>query len=217
MSYHKCSGCHGHNRQRHCHCHCRPTHKDHNDCKNLGPFVAINPKCIIPVEQTGAIIPFSSGTIPAVLVTAVGGLIGTTSLIGFGTSIPGVSVVNNQINLLAPLLSEAFSVPRNGEITSISASFRATIALDLIGSATVNARIYRAPEGSNTFTATDASVNLTPITGPLAVDETISGNSSNFPPVTVSTGDRLLMVFSVTGPTVVTTLTGVASAGINIA
>ena len=214
MSYRKCSGCHGHKRQ--CQCHCRPTYPRYNDCLNRGPFVAINPRCIVPVEQTGAIIPFSSGTVPAVLVSAVGGLIGTTSLVGFGTSIPGVSVVNNQIDLLAPLLSEAFSAPRNGEITSISASFRATVAIDLVGVATVNARIYRAPEGSNTFTATDASVNLSPLTGSLAVDETISGNSSNFAPVNVATGDRLLMVFSVTGPTVVTTLTGVASAGINI-
>lgn len=213
MSYRKCSGCHGHKRQ----CNCRPTYPQYNDCQNRGPFVAINPRCIAPVEQTGSIIPFSSGTVPAVLVSAVGGLIGTTSLVGFGTAIPGVSVLNNQIELLAPLLSEAFSVPRNGVITSISASFRATVALTLVGNATVNARIYRAPEGSNTFTATDASVNLTPISNALAVDETISGNSSNFAPVNVATGDRLLMVFSITGPTVATTLTGVASAGINVA
>lgn len=215
MSYRKCSGCHGHKKR--CNCHCRPTNKPYNECQNLGPFVAINPRCLAPVEQTGSIIPFSSGTIPAVLVSALGGLIGTTSLIGFGSSIPGVSIVNNQIELLAPLLSEAFSVPRNGEITSISASFRATVAVEFSGDATVNARIYRATEGSNTFTPTNASVNLTPVSGLLAVNETVSGNSSNFAPVNVSTGDRLLMVFSVTGPTVVTTLTGVASAGINIA
>lgn len=215
MSYRKCSGCHGHQKPCHCHYQCRP--KPFNDCLQRGPFVAIPSQCIMPVEQTGSIIPFSSGIVPAVLVTAVGGLIGTTSLVGFGTSIPGISVLDNRIDLLAPLLSEAFSVPRNGAITSISASFRATLAIDVLGVATVNARIYRAPEGSNSFTATDASVNLTPISSLLAVDETVSGNSSNFAPVNVSTGDRLLMVFSVTGPTGVTTLTGVASAGINIA
>lgn len=187
-----------------------------NRCHNLGPFIAIDPDCVVSAKKTGSIIPFSSGVTPAVLVNAVGGLIGTTSLVGFGSAIPGVSVVNNQINLLAPLLSEAFSVPRAGSITSISASFRATLAVALVGTATVNARIYRAPAGSNTFTATAASVNLTPITGPLAVDQTVSGTSENFAPVAVSPGDRLLMVFSVSGVALATTLTGVASAGINI-
>lgn len=214
MSYrkcHKCSGCQHHG------AYCSLNRNNgRNRCHTLGPFVAIDPSCIAPVENTGAIIPFSSGVTPAALVTAIGGSIGTTSLVGFGSAIPGITVLNNQIELLAPLLSEAFSIPRSGSISSISASFRATLALDLIGTATVNARIYRAPEGSNTFTATDASVNLTPLSGPIAVDETISGTSSNFVPVPVVPGDRLLMVFSVTGPTLATTLTGVASAGINI-
>lgn len=214
MGYQPCCKC----KSRQNSCNCRPsTGNNKNPCQNLGPFIAIDPSCIVSAEKTGSIIPFSSGTVPALLATAVGGLIGTTSLVGFGSAIPGISVVNNQINLLAPLLSEAFSVPRDGKITSISASFRATVALDLLLTpAIINARIYRAPEGSNTFTATDASVNLTPLSGALTVDETTYGTSMNFAPVNVSPGDRLLMVFSVTGPLVVEVITGVASAGINI-
>lgn len=209
MSYQKCHKCRNT-------CCGASNVNGRNRCQALGPFIAIDPSCIAPVEQTGAIIPFSSGITPAVLVTAIGGGIGTTSLVGFGSAIPGVSVLNNRIELLDPLLSEAFVIPRNGSISSISASFRATLALDFLGTATVNARIYRASEGSNSFTATDASVDLTPLSGLLGVNETIYGTSSNFTPVTVAPGDRLLMVFSVTGPTLATTLTGVASAGINI-
>lgn len=209
----KCGGCH---KCHHGHKSC--THF-HNHCNNFGPFIAKDPNCFVHEEHSasaGSIIPFSSGTVPALLVTAVGGLIGTTSLIGFGSAIPGISVVNNQIELLAPLLNAAFSVPRSGNITSISASFRATVAVDLLGDATVNARIYHAPAGSKTFTATDAAVNLTPLSGLLAIDEVVFGHAEDFAPVNLAPGDRLLMVFSVTGPTVATTLTGAASAGINI-
>lgn len=211
---------HNHRRCGRCqqnNCFCPPTGTGRNRCTALGPFIALDSECIIPPSNTGSIIPFSSGTVAAALVTTAAGLIGTTSLVGFGTSITGVSVVGNTITLLAPLLTEAFSVPRQGSITSISAAFNVAAGLTVTGSATVNARIYLAPAGSDTFTATDASVNLTPtLTGVVAVDTLLSGTSSNFAPVAVAPGDRLLMVFSVTGPTAVTTLTGNASAGINI-
>lgn len=216
------SNYHHHHHRRCCGCnrnnfHCPPTGTGRDRCAVLGPFVAIDSKCIIPPQNTGSIIPFSSGITPTILVSALGGLIGTASLVGFGTAIPDVTVTNDTIDLLAPLLTEAFSVPRDGSITSISASFRVTVGITVPGTGTVSARIYRAPAGSSTFTATDASVNLTPaLTGVVAVDTTLTGTSANFAPVTVAPGDRLLMVFSITGPTTATTLTGTASAGINI-
>lgn len=207
----RCCGCNQNNY------YCPPTGTGRDRCAAFGPFIAIDTACIAPPSNTGAIIPFSSGTVPAILVSALGGLIGTASLVGFGTAIPDVTVTGDTIDLVDPLLTEAFSVPRDGSITSISASFRVTEEITVAGIGTVNARIYRAPAGSNTFTETDASVDLTPaLTGVIAVDDILSGTSANFAPVTVAPGDRLLMVFSVTGPTTATTVTGTASAGINI-
>ncbi|EON71228.1 exosporium glycoprotein BclB-related protein [Lysinibacillus sphaericus] len=188
-------------------------------CTALGPFVAIDAACIIPPQATGSIIPFSSGITPVILASLVTGLIATPSLIGFGTAVPGVTIVGNTIDL-SGIVTEAFSVPRPGNITAISASFTATIALAVIaGTTTVTATVYRAPAGSSLFTATSATVNLAPaFTGLVSLGQTAFA-SANVAPVPVVTGDRLLMVYSITtsGVTVVQTLTGTASAGITIA
>ncbi|MED1017031.1 hypothetical protein [Bacillus atrophaeus] len=44
---------------------------------------------------------------------------GTSSAIGFGTSVPGITIIGGTIDLTG-LLSEAFTVPRAGTITSIA-------------------------------------------------------------------------------------------------
>jgi BclB C-terminal domain-containing protein len=191
-------------------------------CINLGPFVAVDADCIIPPGGNGAaaaasIIPFASGIVPAILTTVAGGLIGTTSLVGFGTSVPGVTLLGTNIDL-STVVSEAFVVPRPGNITAISASFSVLAALAILGTTiTVNAQIYRAPAGSTLFTPTGVSVNLSPLTGPLTVGQTVFGSAS-VPPVPVAVGDKLLMVFSATaaGITLVNSVTGSASAGITI-
>ncbi len=46
----------------------------------------------------GAIIPYASGT-PAIVTTVLSGLLGTTSLIGFGSSATGVSIAGGVIDL----------------------------------------------------------------------------------------------------------------------
>lgn len=188
-----------------------------NNCTALGPFIAVDAACITTPALTGTIVPFASGTIPVVLVTLAGGLVGTTSLVGFGTAIPGVSLVGNNIDLSAATGTEGFSVPRAGSITSISASLSATVALTLVGTATVRAQIYRAVAGSNVFSPTTAFVDLTPALSTIAVG-TITSGTANVAPVPVAAGDRLLMVYSVTttGIAIATTITGNASAGINI-
>lgn len=188
-----------------------------NNCQNLGPFTAVDAACIVPPVNTGSIIPFSSGVTPVALATIAGGLVGVPSLIGFGSAVPGVTVVGNTLDLTG-VITEAFSVPRPGNITAISASFTATVAVTLVGSTTVNATVYKAPAGSSVFTATNASVNLAPaFTGILALGATAFA-SANVAPIPVTTGDRLVMVYSIaaTGVTVIQTLTGTASAGITI-
>lgn len=188
-----------------------------NECAALGPFEAIDAACITTPPATGSIIPFSSGIVPVVLTAIAGGAIGTVSMVGFGTSIVGVTLVGTNIDLTAATTGmEAFSVPRAGTITSISATLSATVAATLVGgTATVRAQIYRAPAGSNLFSPTDAFVDLAPALSTIAVG-TITFGTRNVTPVPVAAGDRLLMVFSLTSTGIVAAVTGNASAGINI-
>lgn len=186
-----------------------------NECTALGPFEAIEAACITTPPATGSIIPFASGTVPVILTAVLGGAIGTVSMVGFGTSIPGVTLTGTNIDLTAATGTEAFSVPRAGTITSISASLSATVAVTLTGTATVRAQIYRAVAGSNVFSPTTAFVDLAPALSTIAVG-TITFGTANVVPVPVAAGDRLLMVFSITSSGIVATVTGNASAGINI-
>lgn len=194
---------------------CGCSNNNQNECHALGPFEAIDAACITTPPATGSIIPFSSGIVPVILTSVLGGAIGTVSLVGFGTSIPGVTLTGTNIDLTAATGTEAFSVPRDGTITSISASFSATVAVTLTGTATVRAQIYRAVAGSNVFSPTDAFVDLAPALSTIAVG-TITFGTRNVTPVPVAAGDRLLMVFSITSSGIVAAVEGNASAGINI-
>ena len=195
-----------------------------DDCINLGPFKAVDAACIAklapikPDGPSGSIIPFSSGITPIVLATIAGGLVSTVSVIGMGSAVPGVSIAGNTIDLTG-IVTESFSVPRAGTITGISASFTVAVGVNLLGTTTVNAKVYKAPAGSSIFTATNATVNLEPsFTGLLAVGNTASG-SATFAPIPVEQGERLIMVISIeaTGVTIIQELTGTVSAGITIA
>lgn len=189
------------------------------DCNNLGPFVVTDINCNSKNRnggnQGGSIIPFSSGR-QTVVENILGNRLG--SLIGFGSSEDLVPLANNTINLTG-FLSEAFTVPRDGKITAISASYNALAGQVESGSVTIRAQIFHAPVGNNTFTGTSASVDLVPsITEPIPVGLLVFA-SATIQPVPVTAGDRLLMVFyisSVPGETAVDIILGNASAGINI-
>ena len=199
-----------------CGCGCGSS-SNSNGCVNLGPFVAVDAACIQTPSPTGSIIPFSSGVTTVALATLASGLAGTPSLIGFGTATPGVTITGNTLDLTG-LVTEAFTVPRNGSITSIAASFTPTVGVSLLGSTTVKAQVYKAPAGSNVFTATNAAVNLAPAyTGAITTGSTASA-SATIPPVSVTQGDRLVMVYTIepSGVAALQTLTGTASAGITI-
>ncbi|MDN4084583.1 exosporium glycoprotein BclB-related protein [Paenibacillus polymyxa] len=172
---------------------------------------------------SGAIIPFASGG-PAILTTIAGGLVGTTSLIGFGSSATGISLVGGIIDLtgtlVGPVINFAFSVPRGGVITSIAGYFSTTAALTLLGSSvSITAQLFSSPTPNNTFIAVPgATVTLTPpLTDIVALGTTSSGIATGLAiPVTAQT--RLLMVFSATatGISLVNTVVGYASAGVTI-
>ncbi|OZQ63979.1 hypothetical protein CA600_17815 [Paenibacillus sp. VTT E-133280] len=167
-------------------------------------------------------IPLASGG-PIIMTTILGGLVGTTSLVGFGSSATGISLVGGNIDLtgtvLGPLINFAFSTPRAGVITSLAAYFSNTIALSLIGTTvTVTAQLYQSATPNNTFTPIPgAIVPLPPITGAITLGTFVSGvtNGIDF---AVTPQTRLLMVFSATatGLTLVNTVTGYASAGFTI-
>lgn len=174
------------------------------------------------VPGTGAIIPFASG-VPVLLTTLAGGLVGTGGLIGFGNSAPTVSALGATIDLTGAaglLLNMAFSMPRNGIITSISAYFSTTIALSLIGAtATIQAQLWESTTPNNTFTPIPgAIVTLAPSLSGIVAIGTISHGATTGLSIPVTTETRLLMVFSVTttGLTLGTTVAGYASAGVAI-
>ena len=194
---------------------CQPFSNGVINC-NRGPFLAIDADCIIPTRGAAARIPFASGTL-ATLTTDVAGLIATTSWIGFGSTVTGLGLVAGGNIDLGVAANEAFSVTEPGTLTAISASFTVATSIGAgTGTATVNARIYRAPAGSNIFSPTAANVNLAPVLTPATPAGTVlNGTASNFA-VPVAAGDRLLMVFSMSGTTGATTAVGTASAGLSI-
>lgn len=174
------------------------------------------------IAGSSAIIPLASG-IPVSLTTIAGGLVGTPAFVGFGSSAPGVSIAGGVIDLTNPagtLTNFAFSVPRDGTITSLAAFFSTTAALSLVGSTIqITAQLYQSTAPNNSFTAIPgAVVTLSPaITGVIAVGTISSGITTGLNiPVTAQT--RLLLVFTATasGLTLVNTVAGYASAGIAI-
>ncbi|TQR46202.1 exosporium glycoprotein BclB-related protein [Paenibacillus popilliae] len=187
-----------------------------------GATGAIGATGVTGAPGTGAIIPFASG-VPVLLTTLAGGLVGTGGLIGFGNSAPTVSALGATIDLTGAaglLLNMAFSMPRNGIITSISAYFSTTVALSLIGAtATIQAQLWESTTPNNTFTPIPgAIVTLAPaLTGVIAIGAISHGVTTGLA-IPVTTETRLLMVFSVTttGLTLGTTVAGYASAGVAI-
>ncbi|MHC6180719.1 exosporium glycoprotein BclB-related protein [Clostridium sp. JNZ X4-2] len=172
----------------------------------------------------GAIIPFASG-LPTSLTTVLSGLLGTVSLVGFGNSVTGVNVAGGgTIDLTGAggtLLNFALSVPRTGTITSISAYFSTTASLTLIGSTiSITAQLYQSTTPNNIFTPiSGAAVTLSPaLTNIISIGSISSGSVTSLS-IPVTTGTRLLMVFSsdvTSGIDLATTIAGYASAGVNI-
>lgn len=172
--------------------------------------------------STGAIIPFSSG-LPITLTSILSGLAGTPGFVGFGNSATSPSNLGASIDLTGAagtLLNFALSMPRSGTITSMSAYFSTTGALSLIGSTvTVTAQLYSSSTPDNTFTPIPgATVTLAPaFTGLVSIGSTSNGITTGINHA-VTPETRLLMVYSITaaGFTLINTVAGYASAGVNI-
>jgi BclB C-terminal domain-containing protein len=170
-----------------------------------------------------AVIPLASG-VPVSLTSILGGLAGLPGFVGFGTSSQGLTALGASIDLTGGpgiAINEAFSMPRDGTITSIAAFFSTTVALSLAATTvTITAQLYQSTTPDNTFTPIPgALVTLAPpLTGILAIGTISSGITPALSiPVTAET--RLLMVFSITaaGVALINTVDGYASAGISLA
>ncbi|USK57213.1 bclB domain-containing protein [Cytobacillus solani] len=177
------------------------------------------------IPGAGAIIPFASG-LPVALSTVLGGVASTQGLIGFGSSGTTLSVLGGPIDLTGAggtLLNLAFSVPRAGIITSISAFYSNFLAVNLLTSTvTIRAQLYRSASPlSNVFNPIPgAIVTLAPtLTGAIALGFTSAGNTPAGLAIPVVQGERLLMVFSAEetgGIPIAASLEGYASAGVAI-
>ena len=183
------------------------------------------PQGLQGVAGSSAIIPYASG-LPVTLTIIAGGLVGTTALVGFGNSANGVSILGGTIDLSGASIvagtpiNMAFSAPRDGTITAISAYFSVTTALSITGTTvTITAQLYRSTTPNNTFTAVPgAVVTLAPaLTGLLAIGASSNGliTGLNIP---VTSQTRLLLVFSATatGLSLAQTIIGYASGGVAI-
>ena len=190
-----------------------------------GPQGPTGPTGLQGVAGSSTIIPYASG-LPVTLTTIAGGLVGTTALVGFGNSANGVSILGGNIDLSGASIvagtpiNMAFSAPRDGTITAISAYFSVTTALSITGTTvTITAQLYRSTTPNNTFTAVPgAVVTLAPaLTGLLAIGASSNGliTGLNIP---VTSQTRLLLVFSATatGLSLAQTIIGYASGGVAI-
>ena len=145
----------------------------------------------------GAIIPFASGPV----VTFASSLAGeslTAAAIGFGNATSSIALDGVDIALLA-LDTQAFSMPRNGVVTSIAAYASILVALSLPNStATIYAELYRSTTPNDNISPVPGTlVILTPnLTGNVNVGTTLRGllTGLNIP---VNAETRLMLVFSV--------------------
>nr|WP_250230262.1 exosporium glycoprotein BclB-related protein [Anaeropeptidivorans aminofermentans] len=152
--------------------------------------------------------------------TVLGGLLNTSSAIGFGLNLPGIAAASGTISLLG-LTNLAFSVPRDGVITSLAGYLSISAGLSLIGSTvTVSAQLFQSTTPNDTFVAVPGAVVTLapPLTGLISIGDVSSGVTTGLN-IPVTAGTRLLLVFSAevtAGLDIAAAIAGYASAGLGI-
>jgi BclB C-terminal domain-containing protein len=173
------------------------------------------------VQAAATIIPYASG-LPVTVNTLLTGLASTGAIIGFGSSVSGISLTAADIDITGGTginTNFGFTAPRGGTIKSISGFFSVSAGVNLLGaSVTVKAHLYKSSSiNSNIFTQVPgAEVTIgTPYTALVTVGSTRSGILSGLN-IPFNAQDRFLLVFYSNSNSVITTLNGYASAGIAI-
>ena len=192
------------------------------DTGPTGPTGATGASGSTGATGPGAIIPFASG-LPITVTTILGGLPGTVSTVGFGESVNNLTPAGGMLDLTGGTgieENDAFMMPRDGTISSLSAFFSTSVAQSLVGTTeTITAQVWSSPTPNNTFTAIPGAVcTLAPaLTGIVAIGSVSSCVTTGLAiPVTAQT--RLVVVFSATaaGLSLIDTASGYASAGLGI-
>jgi len=178
-----------------------------------GPTGAVGP------GGAGAMILFASGT-PVELTTVTGGVLNTSAIIASGTSASSISIETGTISLIGgPGL--AFSIPRDGILTDMSAFFSSSGTVLLNGTTIdITANLYESTLPNNRFTPIPgAKVTLEPaITTGIGIAYSMKGLISGLNiPITAETCILMVISAKVTaGIDVTTTISGYIRAGINI-
>lgn len=186
-----------------------------------GPTGAIGPTGPAGGGISGTIIPFASGYSVA-LSAAADGTPESVNLVGFGDS-SNYLITNGVIELTDPSGSQsnyAFSMPRDGVVTALSAYF-STSGTQPLGDTvvTVMAQLYQSTTPNNIFTPIPgAVVTLAPtLTGTTTAGTILSGitDGLNIP---VSAETRLLLVYSISTTESLSgvTVLGYTSSGLTI-
>lgn len=190
---------------------------------NTPGFYYYNGSAWVPLTAAAggsAIIPYASGA-PATMTTVLGGLLNSGTVLGFGASAPGITALGGFIDATSLTSNMAFSVPRDGIITSLAGTFSSSLGVALIGSTvTIQGQLYMAPAGTNIFTQVPgATVVLSPpLTGVVSIGTASSGTTTGLS-IPVAAGTRLLLVFSASitaGLDIATVISGHISAGVGI-
>jgi len=153
------------------------------------------------------------------LTTVLGGLAGTHGIIGFGAN--DTALVAGGIIDTTGSFNLAFSMPRDGVITAISAYFSVGAAATLIGSTiTITAQLWSSTAPNDVFSPIPGTlVTLSPpLTGIVTVG-TLSFGSLTGLSIPVTQDTRIMMVFSARvtdGIDIATIITGFASGGVSI-
>jgi BclB C-terminal domain-containing protein len=155
------------------------------------------------------------------LVSASGtvGSVATVGLIGFGSSsVAPLTVSMVPLFDVSLLPNFAFSVPRTGTITALSAFFSPTVGVTLTGTTTLTATLYSGVQGSNNLSPTPATVVLATLPAGTILTPGSPTFAATVPTaVAVTVGDRFLAVLSATSDSLLgDTITGVFSGGISI-
>ncbi|MEA5017063.1 MAG: exosporium glycoprotein BclB-related protein [Candidatus Limiplasma sp.] len=154
------------------------------------------------------------------MTTVLGGLLNTSSAVGFGLNLPGVSAASGTLSLLG-LTNLAFSMPRDGVITSLAGYLSISAGLSLIGSTvTVTAQLFQSTTPNDTFVAVPGAVVTLapPLTGLISIGDVSSGITTGLN-IPVTAGTRLLLIFSAevtAGLDLAAAIAGYASAGLGI-
>lgn len=208
---------HSHSHKHHSHSHKHHSHSHHDRVGPTGATGPTGPTGPTGLAAPGSIIPFASG-LPVTLTTFPGtGLPALVAGLGFGAN-STYTLSGSTINISAGPLNVAFSAPRAGTITSISAYFNTTAAATILGTATIEAQVYLSTGPNELFTAVGSPVVLSPSLSGVVAIGTIASGTLNGLSIPVAEGNLILLVFSVTttGTELVDTVIGFASAGVTI-